>query len=671
MQLSIFKNWSISRKIATMASVVTLVPIIILSWMAVNQATDALNGLGHADLEQIAGSVRIMCEIQRDTVAAKLKSDLGVIHETLVGFGGEKWQQQVSRSGDQAQSSKFSPVLVGQTALTGNESLVREWTEETGAYCSIYRMDNDTWSCTATTVPSELVARDELIDIRPGSTVYRSVKSGEVCTETRMAGDRCYETGYLPVQDGQGSTVGVIAVIIPYDAFTDFRKAIDSIVINESGYVYAINSRGVFTLHLSKLYTDTSNHAFIREQMDQREGWLEYDWEGRKKVGSYVYFEPFDWIITASSYQDEFNSAAAELRNKMIIGAVCAGIAAILVGLFIARRIAGGINKVTLAINDIAEGEGDLTKRLPVVSNDEVGRLAGGFNMFVDKVHDIIVEVANASREVASASNQIAAGSEEMAQGMKQQSDQTTQVSSAVEEMSSTVIEVARKSADASANAEKAGQRAEEGGQVVKQTIEGMNTISREVTASSEAVSELGKRGEQIGEIISVINDIADQTNLLALNAAIEAARAGEHGRGFAVVADEVRKLAERTTKATEEVSESIKAIQSETSSAVQRMNVGTESVTKGVEQAVQAGESLGKIVEDSQMVARMIQSIAAAAEEQSAAAEQISRNIENINAVTKQSAEGASQSAAAATQLSRKSEDLQRIVGRFKLAVN
>ena len=326
------------------------------------------------------------------------------------------------------------------------------------------------------------------------------------------------------------------------------------------------------------------------------------------------------------------------------------------------------INNVVSMLKDIAEGEGDLTKRIEVKSKDEIGELATWFNTFVDKIHGVIVQVAGSAREVASAATEIAASSEEMAAGMERQQRQTGQVSAAVEEMAASVTEVAQKAAEASDKAGGAGQQAAEGGEVVARTVEGMRAISAQVNESAAAVGELGKRGEQIGEIISVINDIADQTNLLALNAAIEAARAGEHGRGFAVVADEVRKLAERTTKATEEVAESIRAIQTETTRAVDRMQSGQEQVDEGVKLAEGAGEALARIVSESKSLAGMIQSIAAAAEEQSAASTEVSRNVESINAVTNESTEGVRQAAQAAAQLSSKSEQLQELVGRFRL---
>jgi len=309
----------------------------------------------------------------------------------------------------------------------------------------------------------------------------------------------------------------------------------------------------------------------------------------------------------------------------------------------------------------------DLSQRVDVRSDDEIGQLGKWFNQLVGKMNDVIAEVTDAATEVAAASTEIAASAEEIAAGTSEQSQQITQVSSAVEEMSASVVEVARKSADAANSANESGRIATDGGEVVSDTITGMRSINDAVSSSAASVQELGKRGEQIGEVITVINDIADQTNLLALNAAIEAARAGEHGRGFAVVADEVRKLADRTTKATEEIAGSIQAIQDETTVAVDKMNAGTEEVTTGVEKAEQAGDALKQIVASAQDVSAMVQSIAAAAEEQSAASEEVSRNIEQIASVTRQTSEGTNQAAAAATQLSQRAETLQQLVGQFK----
>jgi methyl-accepting chemotaxis protein len=310
----------------------------------------------------------------------------------------------------------------------------------------------------------------------------------------------------------------------------------------------------------------------------------------------------------------------------------------------------------------------DLTRRLDIKRGDEVGQIGHWFDELVGSLHKIISDVLSSTRQVAAASTQIAASSEEMAAGLTRQEQQAAQVSAAVEEMSASISEVAQKSQDAARNAGASQSEAGTGGKVVAQTVEEMHSIADDVHKSSQAIAELGKKGEQIGAIIEVINDIADQTNLLALNAAIEAARAGEHGRGFAVVADEVRKLAERTTQATEEVARSIRDIQTETQAAVQRIDAGSKRVKTGVELASSAGEALNRIVSSSQGLAGMVQSIAAASEEQSSASEQISRSVEQITAVTKESAEGASQAARAAADLSAQAERLQELVAKFKV---
>ncbi len=332
------------------------------------------------------------------------------------------------------------------------------------------------------------------------------------------------------------------------------------------------------------------------------------------------------------------------------------------------RMVTGPLEGLVSRIKDVATGDGDLTKRINLQRGDEIGRLAHWFDTFVDTLHKLIKSVADSTNSVAAASTQIAASAEQMAAGLSKQEQQASQVSAAVEEMASSASEVAQKSEATSRAAADSRQQADEGGKIVAGTVHEMKLISDEVTSSASSVSDLGKKGEQIGAIIEVINDIADQTNLLALNAAIEAARAGEHGRGFAVVADEVRKLAERTTKATEEVAQSIREIQTGTGDAVQKIQSGSGRVGKGVELATSAGDALAKIVSGSNSVVEMVASIAAAATQQSAASEEIARSVQEISAVTRESTQGASQAAQAAANLSKDAEHLRSLVAKFKV---
>ncbi|MFN9929730.1 MAG: methyl-accepting chemotaxis protein [bacterium] len=375
-------------------------------------------------------------------------------------------------------------------------------------------------------------------------------------------------------------------------------------------------------------------------------------------------------VATATKLEQETKTAIADARSakvNIIATMIAAALIVRLFSFFISRSLKLPLAAMLAKIGEMTQNN-DLSQRLDESETDELSDMGRFFNQFVSRVQTLIQEVASTTRNVAAASTEIAASAEQMSTGMKSQQEQTQQVSAAIEEMSASVVEVAKKSADASQFAENSGKDAHDGGEVVQQTVVEMKGIAQQVNESAGAVSSLGKKSEQIGQIIGVINDIADQTNLLALNAAIEAARAGEHGRGFAVVADEVRKLAERTQKATEEVAQSIREIQAETTTAVSKMQAGTTKVTAGVELAASAGSALSKITASSQNLRAMVQSIAAAAEEQSAASGEIAKNVERINAVTRESTQGATQSASAASQLSAQAETLQQLVGKFKI---
>ncbi len=341
------------------------------------------------------------------------------------------------------------------------------------------------------------------------------------------------------------------------------------------------------------------------------------------------------------------------------------------------KQIISGINKtLETIVGEIIEANvvlraimaGDLTVRVNGNKNGLYKDYQEVINNVADSLTNVIAEVTQAVKATASSAAEISSSTEEMAAGAEEQSQQATEVAGAVEQMTKTIIETTQNAVSASDASKQYGDIAKEGGNVVDETIQGINKIAAVVRTASDTVNKLGNSSKEIGEIIEVIDDIADQTNLLALNAAIEAARAGEQGRGFAVVADEVRKLAERTTKATKEIASMIKQIQIDTDGAVISISEGNQEVENGKLSADKAGIALNKIIKGAQNVVDIISQVAAASEEQSSASEQISKNIEAISSVTQQSAAGIQQVAGSAGDLSRLTENLENLISRFKI---
>ncbi|WP_432798432.1 methyl-accepting chemotaxis protein [Poriferisphaera sp. WC338] len=349
------------------------------------------------------------------------------------------------------------------------------------------------------------------------------------------------------------------------------------------------------------------------------------------------------------------------------IGIAALIISLLVIGWLVTIMINKPVQEMVVTMNKTAEG--DIRHRFSVRREDEIGELQKAYNSFADNICQLVSQVKDVSSEVNTAAAQVADTSEQIAQGMAEQSQQVEQTASAIEQLSASVDQVANQSIGATESAQHSGDMALKGGKVVKLTVDDIHRVADAVKQGVDSVNDLGQRSEQIGEVISFISEIADQTNLLALNAAIEAARAGEHGRSFAVVADEVRKLADRTTQATDKISESIKSMQADTEKAVHLMSDGNEKVSRGVERAREAGDHLEQIVSTATEVADQIQSIAVAAGEQSKASSQIAKNIETIHSVTRESTDATANASRIGQLLTEKSSRLSELISTFKIA--
>jgi len=380
----------------------------------------------------------------------------------------------------------------------------------------------------------------------------------------------------------------------------------------------------------------------------------------QKSAAEFIEINNKKAISANSQSKSVFTSARYWIIGTIVI---CMALAMFL-GLLIASAISTPIRKLLEEVNTVASG--DLRVTLSQHGGDEIGQLATAFSRMTDNLCSIINQITNTSTQVTAASTQLCSEAKSIATGADEIATQTYAVATAGEEMSATSGDIAQNCQMAAEGAQRTSKTASDGAAVVERSIAVMGQIADKVQESAKTVENLGARSDQIGNIIGTIEDIADQTNLLALNAAIEAARAGEQGRGFAVVADEVRALAERTTRATKEIGGMIKAIQSETKDAVTSMEKGVLQVKTGTEEAAKSRQALQEILAQINDVAMQVNQIATAAEEQTATAEDISNNMQHITEVVRQTSHGAHESAAVAAQLNGNAEELQRMVRQF-----
>ncbi|EPC4027487.1 methyl-accepting chemotaxis protein [Aeromonas salmonicida] len=458
-------------------------------------------------------------------------------------------------------------------------------------------------------------------------------------------------------------------------------KSLDSMVsmlanfrIGDSGFVFMTDGSGKVKLHpdatridrdnLTQLASGTTTNLLTKQAFAATQAEV----DGQAVILATSYIPMLDWYLVAQVPEAEIYAELDKARLHIVLVSLAIAAGMGLLGMLLAGSVSRPLNELARLFRELGSGDGDLTQRLKVEGHDELTQVATGFNNFVAKIHGSIEQVASNSRQLAATANEVASKAQLTQHNCTAQRDRTVQVATAIHEMGATVGEIAGNASLAADVARQANEQADAGAVVVAQARHGIVGLSSEIEQVAGVIESLANQTDSIGSILDTIRSISEQTNLLALNAAIEAARAGEQGRGFAVVADEVRNLASRSAASTAEIQGMINRLQEQSARAVSAMAQGRSQSLEVVAQADEANAALGHITAHITQISDMNIQVATATEEQSSVVGEINRNVEDINQLTMETADIAHQLTESSRSLQQLSGELDKLVGNFRL---
>jgi methyl-accepting chemotaxis protein len=632
--LRTFRDFSIAVKFNVVLGVMTLIVITLSALWVSSNVRQQLEKQALLDLEKTNVLALSMFEAYDRALTSDIERSGRLFAAVFDG------PVEVVKTGDAPQL-----MLLGK-AISDQVHLVDAFSARSGTVASVFVRHGDNFLRTATSVKKEDGTRLAGTALESAHPARSLLLAGKGYTGKATLFGKDYITHYLPIKDSGGSVIGSFSVGFDMtEGLKALKKEILSIKIGDTGYIYAIDSginKGVLTLHPSiegkdLLATkDSDGKEFIREMVEKKSGVLRYNWANkdektpREKIAVFTQFRSWDWVIVTGSYLDEFTQVADSVVKSIIMMALAILLAVTSVCFYCTRKwVSQPLLEIVHETARIAGG--DLTVSMRQESQDEIGRMKQSINAMTESLKKTIAHASKASCTMLDQSQQLVATAAQVTSSSQAQSDAATQMAAAAEEMSVSINQVAQHAHEAEKISSSSGQTAIQGGAVIKQATSSMQMITDTVREASSTISDLGIRSQEISSVVQVIREIADQTNLLALNAAIEAARAGEQGRGFAVVADEVRKLAERTTLSTQSIGEMVSSIQTGADRAIEHMKGGVTQVEQGSLLAEQAGRAIEDIHHSSSRVTEAVSHISVALSEQNGATLTIAQGIEGI----------------------------------------
>ncbi|UZE23628.1 methyl-accepting chemotaxis protein [Pseudomonas sp. B21-056] len=657
-----------SQPRARIASQLGLALAVILAIVISGSTVFALRSLDAANLatreEHLASEARLMAD-QLNTFHGTLREST----QRLAGLFEKRFSAGLSVHPDQpvAVAGVQTPSLsLGSEVLNNNFKEVDEFKQMTAGTATVFVRSGDDFIRVSTSVAKQDGSRAIGTVLDHASPAYARLTSGQSYIGRVLLFGRYYMTQYSPVRDGSGKIIAALYVGFDYtDAQNAQFENLKRFRIGKTGSLALLDEQNKWLVPPAGVQAlDSAVTTVVGLVKEPGKGAFWSD-TAEDFYSVAVPFEGGPWAVVASMPKAEIREVTWSVGTQLAIGSLLAMLLAVGAAMWLLRSKLAPLGDLVRQAE--ALGAGDLSVRLNVSSHDEIGQLSRAFNQMSQALSTMVEHIRKASLEVNSRAQALSGLSSGAYEGMEQQSGEITSMAGAVEEFSATSLNIADNMSNTQRLAQENAQQTQIGRTSMGEASSSLEQIAGSLNSTATVINTLGQRSQEIGGIVGVITSIAEQTNLLALNAAIEAARAGEQGRGFAVVADEVRSLASRTRQATDEISSMITSIQQETGNAISTMEQGNLLMQEGLSRNANVASALARIDEQSRSAGQQFAAITTATQEQSSTATLLSSNLQSIAMANSEQREVVSNLAVTAKELEKLAQDLRQEVDRFR----